>query len=68
MKTGGRFFRCSGRILSGPDSSSMNRMTNFGREDRRNDMSFVRDWVFGKMDVAIEEIGVEIVDLGLVFD
>ncbi|VDP40208.1 unnamed protein product [Heligmosomoides polygyrus] len=37
-------------------------MSDLGRENRGNDVSILRKMAWGQVDVAIEEIGVEVVD------
>ncbi|VDP21942.1 unnamed protein product [Heligmosomoides polygyrus] len=65
MSVGGRFFRCSGVILSGPSAVRFfidEMESDLRRENRGNDVSILRKMAWEQVDVAIEEIGVEILD------
>ncbi|KAK6762898.1 hypothetical protein RB195_023558 [Necator americanus] len=59
MSTGGRLFRCSGLILSRPGAVH-DSISYFGRENLWNDLSVFPQMVRRQVDMAVEEIRVEV--------
>ena len=65
VSTDGRFCKRSGYILSGRvlyDFLPTYSMSHFGRENLRNDMSIFPQMVRRQVNMAVEEIRVEVVD------